>query len=282
MEVSICTQELVYQMLENYGKFTNMADSKEYAKKRLKPFTTEQLQTALGDFRVVLSSDIIVASAYFHPGGWIQEASFSDTEAFTFLVSEANKQSLAEGEDPYFFQLNNYPESTYAKIEEALTKINYVKDTDFDMKLSIFGLHYEKDNYIDWTENKDSLFEQVYKKTTRNPYPWQIIKFQTGGGKFEPRLWKISEDNDSIIGVNSATKITYNPNIYTIVTASGNEASLKTLVQASLADLASMTPDADVVTHCLSKKLSFYEAFGFQITGSRPYFRVPLLNTEIA
>ena len=78
--------------------------------------------------------------------------------------------------------------------------------------------------------------------------------------------------------MNSPTKVTYNPNVYTIVVASGNEISLKTLVQASLADLASIAPDADIVTHCLSKKLSFYETLGFQITGSRPHFRVPLAN----
>ena len=276
MKVSICTAATALVMFENYARFTNMADPKQYAQNRLKPFTEVQIQEALNFFKVVSFEDKIIASAYFHPGGWIQEASFSDPEAFLLLIDEENKISIAENEDPYFFQLNNYPESRYEEIEKVMSKLSYIKDTDYDMKINIFGLQFNltTGNFVSWSDEKDRKFEQVYKETTKNPYPWQIIKFQTGGGKFEPLLWKITEENHAIVGINSPVKIIYSPNVYTIVVANGNEANLEKLVQASLLELSSLSPNADVVTHCLSKKRTFYENLGFRVVESRPHFRL--------
>ena len=266
----------LHEMLGLHARFVGLANPEKYAESQLKRFNDQQILSVAKYCKIYAQNDQILASAYFHPGGWIQDIYIKDIDAFSEIVKNENRISEEEGELPYYLSCANYPELIHEKIRSSLKKVGYIEDTDHNLKLSVFGLPFELyNNYISWNEETDHQFSKIYSDLSENPFPWDIIKFQAGGGHFESAYWYLEESEKAIIGVNSPVRTKFNENVYNLIVCIGNDEYLKKLLSSCLYNLSSFCPEAIVFTHCLSKKLGFYQDFSFEVISSFPYFKIP-------
>jgi hypothetical protein len=266
----------LHEILGLHARFVGLANPETYAESRLKIFDDQQILSVANYCKIYIQDGQILASAYFHPGGWIQDIYIRDTDAFSKIVKNENIISEEEGELPYYLSFANYPKSTHEKIRLSLKEIGYHEDTDYNLKLSVFGLAFElHNNYMPWNEERDHQFSQAYSSLSENPFPWNVIKFQTGGGHFDSDYWYLEKSENALVGINSPSRTKVDEKVYNLIVCAGSEEYSEKLLSSCLYNLSSFCPEAIVFTHCLSAKLGFYQKFGFEVISSFPYFKIP-------
>ncbi len=261
----------IHSFLRFHGSFIQQDDLAKYANKRLEFFDDADLEAFTESFRVIVANDSnhMLAGCFIFEGGWLQDIFFDDKASFQQLLTGIQNENISNG-----VHLGPYRPSKREIMVEVFESLKYDKDVDYESTINLIDAAQIQSSFpaIHWKEDLDQRFFDLYNSLTSHPYPWDVMKYQAGGGEFCPNLWLIDDNDMALVGINQPVNTLTNESVFNIVFADGNKTVLQSLLQHALQEMSRVAPTGIVYAHANQSTIQIFRDRDFIVNTQTPVY----------
>jgi len=247
-----------------HGNFIGASNVDNHVQQMLSSFDEGELEPSLSHFHTITSGtpeDSLLAGCYNHDG-WLYDLFFENAESLTTLQTSLQNKNMTHA-----IHLRNIPSSQRGIIVKSCQSLNYKIDSDIEMQLNLIdAAHIQSSlNVIQWQDNLDIIFNNLYLDLTNHPYPWDVFKQHFGGGQFCPELWMMDKENTSLIAINKPANPRTDDTIFNLFFAASksNPDRLEQLLQHALQSMSQEAPTGLVHAHTNLTNRPIFAKLGF-------------------